>query len=126
MEKRVTKKENFETLRGIVEDSTVENKDELVAFIDAQIALVESKAEKAKERAAAKKAEGDELRATIKSILTDELQTVDMITDQIDDEEITKAKVVARLSQLVKLGEAEKEQVKVEDKKVMAYKIVAE
>ena len=96
----------------------------LVEFINKQIEMIDNKSAKAKEKAAEKRAEGDELRAVIKSVLTNEYQTVDAITAQIEGEDITKAKVVARLTQLVNNGEAVKEQGKSEDnKKVMMYKL---
>ena len=66
----------------------------------------------------------DELRGVIKSVLTDEFQTADAITSQIDGEDITRAKVIARLGQLVKNGEAEKTDVKTDDNRtVKAYKL---
>lgn len=123
-EKRITKRDNYEALREIVEKSNVENAEMLVEFIDKQIEMIDNKSAKAKEKAAEKRAEGDELRAVIKSVLTNEYQTVDAITAQIEGEDITKAKVVARLTQLVNNGEAVKEQGKSEDnKKVMTYKL---
>lgn len=124
MEKKMTKKDYFEMIKGIVEESDVENKNELNYFLDAQIESINNKAEKAKERAAAKKAEGDELRETVKSVLTNDFQTAEEITSQINDEEVSKAKVIARLTQLVKLGEAVKESTKTEDNKSrMTYKL---
>ena len=75
MEKKMTKKDYFEMIKGIVEESNVENKNELNYFLDAQIESINNKAEKAKERAAAKKADGDELRETVKSVLTNDFQT---------------------------------------------------
>ena len=123
-EKRITKRDNYEALKEIVEKSNVENAEMLVEFINKQIEMIDNKSAKAKEKAAEKRAEGDELRAVIKSVLTNEYQTVDAITDQIEGEDITKAKVVARLTQLVNNGEAVKEQGKSEDnKKVMTYKL---
>ena len=122
--KKVTKKENYEMLMEIVENSNSEMKAELVDFITKQIESIDAKAAKAKEKAAEKRAEGDELRAAVKSVLTEELQTAETILGQIEGEELTKAKIVARLTQLVKNGEASKEEVKTEDnKKVMAYKL---
>ena len=122
--KKVTKKENYEMLMEIVENSNSEMKAELVDFITKQIESIDAKAAKAKEKAAEKRAEGDELRAAVKSVLTNELQTAEMILGQIEGEELTKAKIVARLTQLVKNGEASKEEVKTEEgKKVMAYKL---
>ena len=123
-EKRITKRDNYEALKEIVKKSNVENAEMLVEFINKQIEMIDNKSAKAKEKAAEKRAEGDELRAVIKSVLTNEYQTVDAITAQIEGEDITKAKVVARLTQLVNNGEAVKEQGKSEDnKKVMTYKL---
>lgn len=122
--KKVTKKENYEMLMEIVENSNSEMKAELVDFITKQIESIDAKAAKAKEKAAEKRAEGDELRAAVKAVLTEELQTAETILAQIEGEELTKAKIVARLTQLVKNGEASKEEVKTEEgKKVMAYKL---
>ena len=122
--KKVTKKENYEMLMEIVENSNSEMKAELVDFITKQIESIDAKAAKAKEKAAEKRAEGDELRAAVKTVLTEELQTAETILSQIEGEELTKAKIVARLTQLVKNGEASKEEVKTEEgKKVMAYKL---
>ena len=110
-------------LKEVVENSNSENKDELVEFIEKQITLLDNKAAKAKERAAEKRAEGDELRALVEATLTDEYQTIADITEQIDSEDVTKAKVTARLTQLVKDGLAVKEEAKTEDgKKVMVYR----
>ena len=122
--KKVTKKENYEMLMEIVENSNSEMKVELVDFITKQIESIDAKAAKAKEKAAEKRAEGDELRAAVKAVLTEELQTAEEILAQFEDEELTKAKIVARLTQLVKNGEASKEEVKTEEgKKIMAYKL---
>ena len=121
--KKVTKKEYYVMLKEVVENAEVENKDELVEFINKQVKLLDDKAAKAKEKAAEKRAEGDELRATVEATLTEEYQTIADITAQIDDEEVSKAKVTARLTQLVKEGLAVKEEAKTEDgKKVMVYK----
>ena len=119
-EKKMTKKDYFEEIKTVLEDAKETALAEVMAH---DIALLENKAIKNKERAEARKIAGDELRDTISNILIDDLQTVDEIVEQIDDEEITKAKVVARLTQLVNLNEAIKEQIKTEDgKKVMAYR----
>ena len=124
-EKKMTKKDYFNELKEVVNESNKENKGELIYFIEAQIASIDNKAEKAKERAAAKKAEGDELRELVKSKLTDEFQDAETITAAIGDEEISKNKVIARLTQLVNLGEAEKTDVKnAEGKARKAYRLV--
>ena len=121
--KKVTKKEYYVMLKEVVENAEVENKGKLIEFIDKQVKLLDDKAAKAKEKAAEKRAEGDELRATVEATLTEEYQTIADITAQIDDEEVSKAKVTARLTGLVKEGLAVKEEAKTEDgKKVMVYK----
>ena len=123
-EKKMTKKDYFNEIKGIVEESNLENKSELIYFLESQIESIDNKAAKAKERAAAKKAEGDELRETVKSVLTNNFQTAEEITEAIGNEEISKAKVIARLTQLVNLGEAVKEAVKTDDNKSkMTYKL---
>lgn len=124
MDKKLTKKDYYEILKGIVTGSNVEKGEDLIAFIDKQIEQLDNKAIKAKEKAAEKKAEGDELRAIVLSVLTPDFQTIEDIVAQIEGEDITKAKIVARLTQLVKNGEAKKEQTKnAENKKVMTYAI---
>ena len=126
MEKKITKKDYFAMVAEIVDNSNAENKDELMEFIEKQVEALDKKAAKAKERAANKKAEGDELREVIATVLTDEFQTADEITAQVEGEDITKAKVVARLTQLVKARIAVKEQIKVDSAKKMAYKLAGE
>ncbi|MBQ9731158.1 MAG: hypothetical protein IJV94_03450 [Bacilli bacterium] len=131
MEKKITKRDYYEMLKEIVYptnadcEMTVEQ-GELIEFLDKQIALIDSKAEKAKARNAEKKANGDELREVVQSVLTDEFQTIDAIVAQIEGEEVTKAKVTARLTALVNNGIAEKTDVKDDEgRKLKAYKLVA-
>lgn len=124
-EKKMTKKDYYILIKEKIEETNIEGKDELIEFVDKQISQIEAKAEKAKIRATEKQKIGDELREKIKSILTNELQTADDITAKIDEEDITRAKVIARLTQLVKIGEVEKEDVKTEEgRSVKAYKII--
>lgn len=126
MEKKITKRDYYEMLKEIVLNANVEGATELVEFIDKQVSLIDSKAEKAKARNAEKKANGDELREAVQSVLTDEFQTIDAIVSQIEGEEITKAKITARLTSLVKNGIAEKTDVKDDEgRKLKAYKLVA-
>jgi Fic family protein len=123
-EVKVTKKDWYAQIRAVVEASDNEQKEGILGFIDHEVELLEAKAAKAAERAASKKADGDELRNAVQAVLTDELQTIDAITAQIEGEDITKAKVTARLTQLVKAGVATKDMVKTEDgHKVTAYKL---
>ena len=125
MEKKLTKKDFYAMLTEIVEATEVEMKEDLLAFIDKEVSLIDAKAEKAKARAAEKKAEGDALRDAVQAVLTEEYQTINDIASQVEGEEITKAKITARLTSLVKNGLAEKVDVKTEDgKTVKAYKLV--
>ena len=123
---KLTKKDYYEMIKGIVTESDVENKEELVAFVDKQVEAIDSRAVKAKERAASKKVEGDALRAQVEGLLTNEYQTAEDILAQAQGADLTKAKITARLTQLIKAGVAEKEAVKVEDRKVMGYRLIAE
>ena len=119
-EVKMTKKDYFAEIKDVLVEAGEKDLAEVMAH---EIELLENKAVKNKERAAARKVAGDELRDTISNILIDDLQTVDEIVEQIEGEDITKAKIVARLTQLVNLNEAVKEQIKTEDgKKVMAYR----
>ena len=125
---KITKKDFFAAIRTMVEGiETVGDipADKVLEFIDTQVAQIDAKAAKAKARAGEKKAEGDDISKRILEVLTDDLQTGECITQLVSDiPEITKSKVVARLSNLVKQGKAEKEQIKTEDgRKVMSYKL---
>ena len=126
MDKKITKRDYYEILQGLVAENAGDNKDLLLEFLDKEIALIDAKAEKAKVRNAEKKAAGDELRAVVQSVLTDELQTIDEIVAQIEGEELTKAKITARLSSLCREGIAEKLDTKTEDgRKLKAYRLMA-
>ena len=97
---------------------------EATEVLTGMISQLDHKAEQARKRAAKKKAEGDELRDIVEGVLTNEPQIIDAITAQVDFEGATKAKITARLTQLVNAKIATKEQVKTEDgRKVMAYKL---
>jgi hypothetical protein len=128
-DKKTTKKEYFGMVKEVIEASEVENKEELVAFVEAQVTELDKRAEKAKERNEKKKAESDELTEKIFSKLTEEYQFVDDIVAQLEDVEgISKAKVVARLTKLFAAGRVNKDKIAPAeggDKKV-AYAICTE
>lgn len=122
--KKITKREYFAAIREMVINTEINGDisvDQAVEFIDAQVAQLEAKAVKAKERAAGKKIEGDELRAKVLTCVTADWQTGEQITAALGDADVTKAKVTARLTQLCKTGEVVKELQKVGDRKVMCY-----
>ena len=121
---KITKKAYFEMLKDIVTATDTADKDNLLAFIDTNIAQLDAKAAKAKEKAAEKKVEGDELREKIAACLTTEPKDITTILDEVGDEELTRAKVTARLAQLINLGTATKEVTKTADgKKATVYKL---
>lgn len=124
MADKMTKKDYFEMLKGFV-PADAENADEILAFIDKQIEQLDTKATKARERAAERKAEGDELRAMVAAAVTDEFQTIDQIMTamELDDPDVTRAKITARLGQLVKAGEVMKVAMTVDKRRVMHYKL---
>lgn len=99
--------------------------EDILDYVDTTLEQLDTKAKKARERAAANKAEGDKLRDAVKDVLTDDFQTIDDIAKQVDYPEITKSKITARLTQLVKAGVAKKEQIKVENRKIMGYARIA-
>ena len=121
---KMTKAMWLEEIKGVVAAADYENKEGAIDFINKQIEALAAKAEKAKEKAAKAKAEGDELRAIVEGILTADAQPIDDIVAQIEGEDVTKAKVTARLTALVNAGIAKKEPVKVGSRKVMAYSLV--
>lgn len=126
---KVTKKNVLNVLYTLIEDNfeaqdgdvTVTAED-LRNYIDITLDQLNAKNEKAKERAAKKRAEGDELLAVVEGLLTDEYQTGDEIAAQITDADVTRPKVTARLTKLIKAGKAHKAEAKTEEgKKVMVY-----
>ena len=124
MAEKMTKTKWFEEIKEVLMAAECKHQEEMIEFIDKQIELLEAKAEKAKERAAKTKAEGDALRDAVEALLTGEFQSADEITAQLEGEDITKAKVVARLTQLVRAEIADKEQMKDSSgRKVMFYKL---
>ena len=118
---KVTNKEMFAKIKEVLVASDVEGKEDLIAFVDSRIALIEKKAAKAAETAAEKKNELDELCEVVKSILGTEPQTADDVFAQVSGEDVTIAKVRARLTKLEKAGIAVKSDVKVDGKTKKAY-----
>lgn len=128
----ITKREMYEQIiLMFTEDAETEVKvsaEEVVAFCNKEIEALEKKAAKAKERAAAQKAKGDELTDTILKVLTDEFQTAGDIVEVLNCEDITTHKVSSRLRVLVNDGKVIKDQINVAaegEKKhlLMGYKL---
>lgn len=122
---KMTKVMKYAMVKEIVMAADIEEdvRVELIGLCEDEIAMIERKAVKAKERAAAKKAEADVIIDQVKAVLTDELQTVEQIVAAIGDEDVTKGKVVNRMKKLIEAEVAIKDFVKVDKRKVVAYKL---
>ena len=83
----------------------------LIEFVQNEQAALARKAAKAKENAAVKKTERDELCEAVFAVLTAEPQTRDQIFEQVEGEDISVAKVGARLNKLVAAGDVVKSEV---------------
>ena len=118
-----TKAMYFAELREMVEENWTEDKDkdELLGFIDNELAILEKRKAAASERAAKKRAESDALTDKIYEALGDEPMTIDAILEVVADEDVTRNKVTARLSKLVKAEKVAKESIKIDGNKRMAY-----
>lgn len=104
---KITKREMFVEIKVLAEDA---GREDVVAFCDKEIASLDAKALKAKERAAAKKAETDALKVLVADTLTDEFATIADITAKVaeTDAEATVGKVTNRLTKLCAEEFAEK------------------
>ena len=122
MEKKMTKKEMFGLLLELLETAEVAERDELKNFVAHEIEMIENKAEKAKTYKRKKTA--DVLKEQIYTKLDVlEFRTIHDIVSDFDNADITAAKVSARLTSLVKEGLAVKEEIKIENRKLMGYKL---
>lgn len=141
MEKNITKKDYFTAIQALLDE--VELSDHVtgditsgmaIEFCEKELTALETKAQKAKERAAAKKNEPDALTEAILSVLrADKYQTIPEITVQVTEliPGTTNAQVTYRLSRvLVKEGLAENQEVTIpaaegaRARKVQGYKAV--
>lgn len=135
--KKVTKKDLYNVLIDVItcaedeafslpEDVTY---DSLREFVNHEIELLDKKTAAAQNRAAQKKAEGDELREKIFSMLsTTEFKTISDLHKAIDDPDVSPQKITSRLTQLVRLERVEKDMVSIETeggktKKASAYRV---
>ena len=122
MEKKMTKKEMFGLLLGLLETAEIAEREELKNFVAHEIEMIENKAAKAKTYKRKEKA--DVLKEQIYTKLDIfDFKTIHDIVSDFDDADITAAKVSARLTSLVKEGLAIKEEIKIENRKLMGYKL---
>lgn len=130
---KITKREMFEAIKETFETGSCKfDAATVMAFCDKEIASLDAKAAKAKERAAAKKAEADVLMGQVEDALTGEFQTIADIAAAVAEvnADATVSKVTYRLTKLVESGVAEKTDVTVpgvdgaKARKVKAFRAV--
>ena len=130
---KITKREMFEAIKETFETGSCKfDAATVMAFCDKEIASLDAKAAKAKERAAAKKAEADVLMDQVRDALTGEFQTIADIAAAVAEvnADATVSKVTYRLTKLVETGDAEKTDVTVpgvdgaKARKVKAFRAV--
>ena len=130
---KITKREMFEAIKETFETGSCKfDAATVMAFCDKEIASLDAKAAKAKERAAAKKAEADVLMDQVRDVLTGEFQTIADIAAAVAEvnADATVSKVTYRLTKLVEAGDAEKTDVTVpgvdgaKARKVKAFRAV--
>ena len=118
---KMTKKEMF---AYIAEKMAGDEK--AVKFCEKEIKALDAKTAKAKERAAKRAAEGDELREAIYEVVGDEPMTLAQIVEALGIEGVTANKVSPRANALVDAGQLEKTQVADGKRRLVAFKRVSE
>ena len=108
---KITKRDMFTNIINVFQtgESAYDPAD-VIAFCEKEIASLDSKAIKAKERAAAKKAEADVLMDQVKDALTADFAPIADIAATVAaiNPDATVAKITYRLTRLVADGYAEK------------------
>lgn len=120
MEKKVTKRNVLDVLVAAVDagDIVLDTYGDVTAedvrnYAVNEIALLDKRAERAKERAAKTKAEGDELTEVLYEALGADFEPIPDILARIEGEDITAAKIAVRLKRLADDGRAERSEIKV-------------
>lgn len=119
---KITKREMYTRIASLLASEA-----DVVAFCEKEIDALDRKAAKAKETAAKKRAEGDELTEAVFEALTPDFETIDAILNRIEGEDVTKGKVQYRLNALFKDGRIAKGEVTIpggegsKSRKVVAY-----
>lgn len=134
-EVKVSKRDYLTAIIGVMHTGEIKyDPNDVIAFCEHEIELLDKKTAKAKERAAAKRAEGDELTEQIYNVLyDDEFITIPEIVKALGDESVSAQKASYRLRSLVEANRAEKTEITVAgsdggkaSKRVAYRKIVAE
>ena len=122
-EKR-TKREKYVDLINLLK--TMNETEEYVELCETEVEAIDKKAAKAKERAAAKKLEVDELFEKVEATLDgcEEAVSINDIVLAIG-EDATAAKVVNRLKKMVDAGLVEKSNATIDKRRITLYKKIA-
>lgn len=107
------KRDYFKRLRTIVEAEGINDNDDLIAFIDKEIAAIDKEQERKSEKTSA-------FMNLVRAELSDEPMTATMIAKNITEktgEEISRNKVSTAMAKLFRAGEVTKSEIKTEDKK---------
>ena len=135
---KITKREMFEAIKGLAESGALHMQDfnedisdtAVIEFCVNEIEQLDKKAAKAKERAAKKNASNDALIEAVMKALSNEYEPIADITARIQGDDVTVAKVSYRLNQLVKNGDAEKQELTIpgsegqKARKVQGYRLI--
>lgn len=106
---KITSRNHFERILSILND--VPDSDDLVEFCQHQIEMLDKRAAKARETAAAKREAADPMMEATLAALTNEPQTIEDVVAAMNSEDCTIAKVRYRLTQLEKDGQVVKTEV---------------
>ena len=117
----MTNREIYDVIANVFATVDVAEKEDVLAFVVKQKEALDHKNEMARKRAAKKREAGDAMKEQILGMLTEEPMTINDILAEIGDETVTSAKVVARVSQLVRDNAAEKCVVKRDGRKLVGY-----
>ena len=119
----MTKREVFDVIANVFAtvDIDEEVRESVLTTMAKEIESLDRKNAKARERSAARKAEGDALYMAIEGILTDEPKTINDILAELGDDTLTPAKITARMRKLKDENKIEKSIVKVDGRKLTAY-----
>ncbi len=102
--------------------------DTIVAWAEKKIAQLDHKAAKAKETAAKKKAEGDELTNAVLAAVGEDFESIADIAARIEGEDVTVSKIAYRLNAAAKAGTLEKGELTLvgeggKKRRVVAYRL---
>lgn len=114
----MTKREYFEKIKGIVAENA-----ELIAFVNAEIAKIDNRNEKAKAKRVAKTGDA---AVTIANAAIEALETAGRaitLAELVAATDYPAGKVAYYIRPLVEAGTIVKEKAKVGDRKIMTYKL---